>query len=93
MSLPISADPCAATDPVTQPVLGGHGHQCKVPSLKGVALTSAKRRLVNAKCSVGKIIFVKSATVKPRKVMSQSVKPGKLLKLNTKVNLVVSKGK
>lgn len=91
-SLPVTApggcDP-AATD---QPVLEGHVAQCRVPKLARVPLASATRRLRNAHCARGKVRYVRSKRVKRGRVVSQSVRPGKLLAPRTRVNLVVSKG-
>lgn len=90
-TLTIDAPDCGPTTP-QQPVLEGHTANCKVPKLKGVPLPSATRRLVNAHCARGKVTRKHSATVKKGSVVSQSFKPGKILKEKTKVNLVVSSG-
>ena len=91
VSLPIQGGDCGS-DTVLQPVLELKGLKCLVPKLKNTTLASATRRLNNAKCKRGKVKYVKS-TLKKGRVVSQSVKPGTVLKENGMVNLVVSKGK
>jgi hypothetical protein len=89
-SLSFQSGDCAG-DNVQQPVLDVKALKCRVPKLKNVALPSATRRLHNAKCARGKVKYVKSKVQKGR-VISQSVRPGTVLKEKAKVNLVVSRG-
>lgn len=91
VTLPIDQPDCAA-DNTTQPVLDTKPLKCTVPKLKNASLQSATRQLANAKCARGKVTFKHSAKVKKNHVISQSIKPGKVLKEKTKVNLVVSRG-
>lgn len=91
-SLPITPTVDCGTAPDGQPVLGGHGPQCVVPKLAGSTLASAKRQVRNAHCALGKVTFAHSKKVKKGRVISQSLKPKKVLKENTKVSFVVSKG-
>jgi PASTA domain len=92
VSLPIQGDDCGSYAN-QQPVLDLKGLKCLVPKLKNVSLVSATRRLNNAKCARGKVKYVGSAKVRKGRVISQSVKPGTVLKEKGKVNLVVSKGR
>lgn len=90
VSLPISpGSDCGGG--ITQPSLEGHEARCVVPKLAGSTLASAKRKVVNAHCKVGKITFAKSTKVKKGRVISQTPKPKKTLAPNSKVNFVVSR--
>jgi hypothetical protein len=66
---------------------------CKVPKLKKHTLAAAKKAIKKAGCVVGKIKAKKSKTIKPGRVISQSVKAGKRVKIGTKINLTASKKK
>jgi hypothetical protein len=92
VTLPFQGGDCGS-ETVQQPVLDLKGRKCVVPKLKNVSLVSATRRLNNAKCARGKVKYAASAQVRKGRVISQSVKPGTILKDKGKVNLVVSKGK
>ena len=92
-SYPLYSDPgCdtgAADDNVDKiPVL-----KCIVPKLKNLTLPKATKKLKAGACKRGKVKKAYSGKVKKGRVMKQSKKAGKKLKANTKVNLVVSKGK
>jgi hypothetical protein len=91
VSLPIDPGDCSAAT-VRQPVLDTKPLRCTVPNLRKVPLRSATRRLANAKCRRGRVTYKHSATVKKNSVISQSIKPGKVLRQGTKVDLVVSRG-
>jgi hypothetical protein len=93
VTLPV-VDPgnCVGGDTPLQPVLVDKSLKCTVPKLKNVPLVSATRRLANAKCARGSVKYARSRSVKKGHVISQSIKPGKVLKEKTKVNLIVSKG-
>jgi hypothetical protein len=90
VSLPFQSGDCLVDTP-QQPVLAGHAPKCKVPKLTNVPLASATRRLTNAHCARGVVTYKKSSRVNRGRVISQSVKPGKLLKERAKVNLVVAR--
>jgi hypothetical protein len=64
---------------------------CKVPKVIGLALAKAKTKLKNAHCAVGAITKKKAAKAKKGKVLAQSQKPGRTLKVGTKVKLNVGK--
>jgi hypothetical protein len=66
---------------------------CVVPNVKRKTLAAAKRRIVAAHCSVGRITKARSSTVAKGRVSAQSPKPGKKLAARSKVNLVVSRGR
>jgi uncharacterized delta-60 repeat protein len=65
---------------------------CVVPKAKGKTLVAAKRAIVKAHCSVGKVTRAFSATVKNGRVISQRPKPGAKLAAGSRVTLKVSKG-
>ena len=67
--------------------------KCVVPKLKNVPLKKAAAKLKNSGCKRGKLKYAYSRSVKKGRIMGQSAKPRKKLKLNAKVNLVVSRGK
>jgi hypothetical protein len=89
----IQAGECSAAKTPQQPVLDPKGLKCLVPKPKNTSLASATRRLANAKCARGTVRYAASATVKKGHVISQSKRPGTVLKEHGKVNLVVSRGK
>jgi hypothetical protein len=91
-SLPVTPTGDCSNDNALQPVLPGQLAKCKVPKLANVPLASATRRLRNAHCARGKVRYVRSKKVASGKVISQAIKPGKLLVGGSKVNLVVSRG-
>jgi hypothetical protein len=90
VTLPIQASDCPV-DSGRQPLLEGHAPKCRVSKLTGVSLASATRRLKNAHCSRGKVKYGRSARIKHGRVISQSVKPGRVLNERAKVNLVVAR--
>jgi hypothetical protein len=91
VSLPIDPADCSSAT-VQQPVLDTKPLKCTVPNLKKVPLRSATRRLANAKCRRGRVTHKHSGAIKKNSVISQSIKPGKVLRQGTKVDLVVSRG-
>ena len=66
---------------------------CKVPNVVGKSLAAAKRTLKRMHCSTGKVSNAYSNKDKKGTVSSQSRRPGKVLARNTKVDLVVSRGR
>ena len=66
---------------------------CTVPNLKGKTLPAAKRVIMRAHCSVGKIRRANSRIVKLGHVMSQKPNFGAVLPKGGKVNLVISRGR
>ncbi len=66
--------------------------KCVVPRVKGKTLKAAEHTIRTRNCSIGKIDYARSQTVKRGHVISQRPKPGRRLQRGTKVNLVISKG-
>ena len=91
VTLSIQPGECAP-DPGLQPVLDTK-ETCKVPNVKNLTVKLATRELAAGQCRRGKVNFAFSPKVKKGRVMKQSQRPGKTLKVNSKVNLVVSRGK
>jgi PASTA domain-containing protein len=63
-----------------------------VPDVEGKTLAAAKRSLRRHGCSVGRVTYIESHTVRSGHVISQAPKPGRAVKPGGKVNLVVSRG-
>src|SRR5262249_6411720 len=66
---------------------------CTVPNVRHKTLVVAKRAIVKATCRVGKVTAKKSRTVKPGRVISQSVKAARKVPVGTKISLAVAKHK
>jgi hypothetical protein len=66
---------------------------CKVPKLKGLTLSKARRALSSHGCGVGKIKRHRSRTVRRGRVISSSPGPGRTRKRGTKIGLVLSSGR
>jgi alpha-tubulin suppressor-like RCC1 family protein len=66
---------------------------CVVPGVVGKALRAAKRALVRAHCSVGKVRRAYSARLAAGRVLSQRPRRGRRLAFGAKVRLVVSRGR
>jgi PASTA domain len=65
---------------------------CVVPRLRGKTLAAARKALVRARCTLGKVRRARSTTRKGR-VAQQSAKPGKRLKPKARVGVVLSLGR
>ena len=65
--------------------------KCVVPKVVGKPLATAKTKIRNSHCAVGKITYRHAAKRKRGHVLSQSVAPGRRLKNHAKINLVVGK--
>jgi hypothetical protein len=65
---------------------------CVVPKVTGKPLAAAKKAITHGACTVGKIRYASSTTVKKGRVISQQPKAGKKLAYHAKVSLLVSKG-
>ena len=65
--------------------------KCVVPKVVGLKLAKAKTKIKKAHCRVGKVTKKHSSKKKRGKVIKQSPKAGKKLKVNSKVNLTVGK--
>jgi hypothetical protein len=67
--------------------------RCVVPRVNGKTLTVARRLIVRARCSTGRVTRRYSAQVARGRVMRQSPRAGTRLRRGAKVNLVVSRGR
>jgi beta-lactam-binding protein with PASTA domain len=66
---------------------------CSVPKVTGKRLAAAKLAITQNHCRTGKVSYVSSRRTAKGRVISQSRKPGQTLPGNTKINLVVSRGR
>jgi hypothetical protein len=69
--------------------LEGAGSRCVVPKLKGKKLKGSKRTLNKAGCRIGKVKKKRGTTASSGKVVKQSQRPGKVLRLKAKVSLTL----
>jgi hypothetical protein len=67
--------------------------KCTVPRVVGKTLAAAKTSLKKRHCRAGRVSRAYSKKTKKGRVSAQSRRPGKVLPANTKVNLVVSRGR
>jgi len=67
--------------------------QCNVPRVEGKRLAAAKSAIKQRHCRTGKVTYAFSKTTKNGRVVSQSRRPGRVFPANTKINLVVSRGR
>jgi Ca2+-binding RTX toxin-like protein len=65
---------------------------CVVPTLRGLRLASAKRKLAKARCAA-KVRYAKSRKVRRGRVIKASPKAGKRLKAGARVTVTVSRGR
>jgi PASTA domain-containing protein/Regulator of Chromosome Condensation (RCC1) repeat protein len=66
---------------------------CRVPKVVGKKLPSAKQAITKSHCRTGKIGHVYSRKNKKGIVISQSRRPGRVLPADSKINLIVSRGR
>lgn len=66
---------------------------CLVPRVIGKRLAGAKAALAQARCRTGIVRYAFSRKVALGRVISQSIRPGQLYVIGTRVNLVVSRGR
>jgi hypothetical protein len=71
---------------------GSTGAKCLVPNLKGATLSAAAAALRRARCALGAVRRIYSATGRRGRVISQLVAAGRRLPKGTKVSLLVSRG-
>jgi hypothetical protein len=76
----------------TAPVSAKPTPKCVVPNVVGKQLGTAKTKIKNAHCRVGRITYKRSTKAKRNRVLSEAPKPGKRLKNGTKVALTVGRG-
>jgi hypothetical protein len=72
---------------------GASDAACVVPTYAGLTLAQLKKRLVAAHCTVGRIRKVKSDKVKPGRVLRVTDSPGRRLKHDAPVGIVVARAK
>jgi hypothetical protein len=66
---------------------------CKVPHVRGLTLSKARRALTKGGCAVGKVKRRHSRAVRRGRVIASSPRAGKTRKRGTKVALVISSGR
>jgi hypothetical protein len=66
---------------------------CRVPNVVGKRLPSAKLAITKSHCRAGKIGHTYSHKRKKGIVISQSRRPGRVLPADSKINLIVSRGR
>jgi len=71
---------------ITRPV-------CAVPKVTGKRLAAAKRAIAQNHCRTGAIRYASSRKIVKGRVISQSRRPGRIFVENTKIRLVVSRGR
>ena len=67
--------------------------KCEVPKVVGKRLRAAKLTITQGHCLTGKVRLAYSPKYRKGIVISQSRRPGQVLPTNSKVNLVVSRGR
>jgi PASTA domain-containing protein len=67
--------------------------RCRVPRVISTQLATARSLISNARCRTGTVTRVYSRTKRRGVVIGQSRRPGQVLPVNTKVDLVVSRGR
>jgi PASTA domain-containing protein/IPT/TIG domain-containing protein len=75
----------------TGPTAGKPASKCKVPSLVGKRLRTAKSKLKAAGCTLGKVTRRKASAKKVGRVLAQGSKPGASLRAGAAVKLTVGK--
>ena len=80
-----SAPPASQTFTIARP-------PCRVPNVVGKKLAAAKATLASRNCRAGKVRYTRSSKRKGV-VTRQSRRPGRVLPVDAKINLVVSRGR
>jgi hypothetical protein len=65
---------------------------CKVPNVVGKRLAAAKRTIARRHCRSGKVRYAYSSKRAKGTVISQRPRPGRVLPVRSKINLVASRG-
>jgi hypothetical protein len=81
-----AAENVAQSFAITKPV-------CAVPRVTGKRLAAAKLAIAQNHCRTGRVTYVSSRKTAKGRVISQSRRPGRTLPANTKIALVVSRGR
>jgi hypothetical protein len=66
---------------------------CNVPAVRGLRIVDAEREIVRANCTRGKIRYAYSTRVRRGHVISDHPRAGTVLPRNSKVSLLVSRGR
>jgi hypothetical protein len=66
---------------------------CLVPKVMGKRLDAAKLAIVRSHCRTGRVSYASSRRVEKGRVISQSRRAGRTLSANTRIGLVVSRGR
>jgi hypothetical protein len=66
---------------------------CSVPRVTGKRLAAARAAIAQNHCRTGRVGYASSRKVAKGRVISQSLRPGRSFVENTKINLVVSRGR
>jgi plastocyanin len=91
LSTAAAPPPPAPPPPQPSPPPPPRPPKCVVPNVRGKLLRTAKRAIVKAHCSVGRVRYARSKRKRGR-VLAQSPRPGRRLARGAKVSLVVSRG-
>jgi hypothetical protein len=67
--------------------------RCVVPRVVGKRLAAARVAIRVRHCSTGRVAYATSLRAKRGKVVAQSRRPGRVLPVNTRINLVVGRGR
>jgi hypothetical protein len=67
--------------------------RCTVPTVVGKRLVSAERMIARRHCRTGKVGYAYSSKHKKGIVISQSRRPGRVLPVRSRINLIVSRGR
>jgi beta-lactam-binding protein with PASTA domain len=66
---------------------------CSVPKVTGKRLRAAKAAITQSHCRTGKVSHAYSRRTAKGRVSSQSRRPGRTLPANSRIDLVVSRGR
>jgi hypothetical protein len=86
---PPGAPPALPAPPPAPPAQS----RCTVPSLKGLSLAAATRKLSQAGCRLGKVTKAAARGAAPGTVLRQSARAGTRLPVATRIGVVVARGR
>jgi hypothetical protein len=90
---PAAVSETFAIEPASPPNAPPPPARCRVPKVVGKHLVSAKRMIARGHCRTGKVGYAYSPKRKKGIVVSQSRRPGRVLPIRTRINLIVSRGR
>jgi beta-lactam-binding protein with PASTA domain len=64
-----------------------------VPGVVGKRLAAARQMIAKKRCRTGKVVYAFSRNRRKGIVISQSRRPGRLLRAGSKIDLIVSRGR